>query len=406
MDYYNEFDAYPAAWMRNLQAAGHIPQGRVDERSITDVKGEDLEGVKNAHFFAGIGGWSRALRLAGWPDDEPVWTGSCPCQPFSVAGARKGTKDKRHLWPDLFRLIGECRPPVVFGEQVASKDGRDWLVGVRADLEGLGYAVGAADLCAAGAGEEGEGWFLRRSSVSLERTLIGAPHIRQRLYWVAYAKDAYGRSGVGRTEERVGAEELRRWRSSGGGSDGGLANPTSRDAFAEWLQRGREYGLVSKDGGAGKRARRAVGGGENGALRLGDPNGSECPPRNILSVRDEAGSEQSSQPSSYSGMVDGVQSGLEGHGRNGHQRDEPRRERAVPVGSASAAGCTGASFWRGFDVLPCADGKARRVESGTFPLAHGIPARVGKLRAYGNAIVPEVAAIFIRAFREAVGLSL
>ena len=55
-------------------------------------------------------------------------------------------------------------------------------------------------------------------------------------------------------------------------------------------------------------------------------------------------------------------------------------------------------FWSDFDLIPCADGKARRVESGTFPLAHGIPARVGKLRAYGNAIVPQVAAEFIAAF--------
>ena len=87
--YYNENDPYAAQWLRNLMAAGHIPEGCVDTRSILDVQPEDLAVFTQCHFFAGIGGWPLALRLAGWPVDKPVWTGSCPCQPFSVAGKRK-----------------------------------------------------------------------------------------------------------------------------------------------------------------------------------------------------------------------------------------------------------------------------------------------------------------------------
>ena len=123
--YYNEFDAYPAQWLRNLSDAGHITRGQVDDRSIKEVQPADVSGFERAHFFAGIGVWDYALQLAGWPADAPVWTGSCPCQPFSAAGKRKGADDERHLWPEWFRLIKECRPPVVFGEQVASADGRD-----------------------------------------------------------------------------------------------------------------------------------------------------------------------------------------------------------------------------------------------------------------------------------------
>jgi site-specific DNA-cytosine methylase len=93
-----------------------------------------------------------------------VWTGSCPCQPFSAGGQQKGFNDERHLWPHFRRLIAERRPSVIFGEQVASKLGRKWLASLRLDLEALDYAVGGADLCAAG---------------------LCAPHIRQRLYWVA-----------------------------------------------------------------------------------------------------------------------------------------------------------------------------------------------------------------------------
>lgn len=167
--YYNEIEPYAADWLENLIRARHLPAGDVDRRSIADVRPDDLRGYTQCHFFAGIGGWAYAARLAGWPDGRPLWTGSCPCQPFSAAGKRQGEKDPRHLWPEFRRLIAECNPAIVFGEQVASKDGRLWLAGVRVDLEELGYAVGAADLCAAG---------------------IGAPHIRARLWWVANANGA------------------------------------------------------------------------------------------------------------------------------------------------------------------------------------------------------------------------
>lgn len=162
--YYNEIDPYAAQWLRNLIAAGHIPTGDVDERSITDVQPMDLEGYAQCHFFAGIAGWSYALQLAGWPDDRPVWTGSCPCQPFSVAGKGRGKDDERHLWPHFFRLIRACRPEIVMGEQVAGKAGYAWLDEVRSDLEGENYACNGVDIPACA---------------------VNAPHARQRLYWAA-----------------------------------------------------------------------------------------------------------------------------------------------------------------------------------------------------------------------------
>lgn len=148
--------------------ADQIPLGRLDDRSIRDIDGPSLAGAIQFHTFAGVGGWPLALKLAGWPEDQEVWTGSCPCQPFSYAGAKRGVDDERHLWPEFRRLIAERRPSVVFGEQVASAAGRLWLEGVRADMEALGYRFGAADLCSAG---------------------VGALDIRQRLYWVADTAD-------------------------------------------------------------------------------------------------------------------------------------------------------------------------------------------------------------------------
>ncbi|MCG9076229.1 DNA cytosine methyltransferase [Laribacter hongkongensis] len=195
--YYNELDPYAAQWLRNLIKAGHIAPGDVDERSIEDVHPDDLTGYTQCHFFAGIGIWSHALRQAGWPDDRPVWTGSCPCQPFSAAGRRLGVTDKRHLWPHFYHLISKHRPVTVIGEQVASPDGLDWLDTVSADMENAGYAVGAADLCAAG---------------------VGAPHIRQRLYWLAHADMQHKES----TRNRARTGNTGRI-----GTPGGLANDNS-----------------------------------------------------------------------------------------------------------------------------------------------------------------------------------
>jgi DNA (cytosine-5)-methyltransferase 1 len=165
--YYNEIDPYAAQWLRNLIAAGHIAPGDVDERSIVDVRPGDLAGYTQCHFFAGVAGWSLALRLAGWPDDRECWTGSAPCQPFSNTGKQRGFSDERHLWPAWFRLIRERWPPIIFGEQIAKA--AVWLDLVLSDLESSGYACGAFDLPAA---------------------CVGARHIRQRLWFVADADEA------------------------------------------------------------------------------------------------------------------------------------------------------------------------------------------------------------------------
>lgn len=167
MNYYNEIDPHAAQWLRNLIAAGLIADGDVDERSIEDVRPDDLCGYTQCHFFAGIGGWAYALDLAGWPRDRPVWTGSCPCQPFSAAGKGAGFADERHLWPAWQHLIAVCRPPVIFGEQVEGAVRKGWLDRVVSDLEGCGYACGAA---------------------VLQASSQDAPHKRDRLWFVADAE--------------------------------------------------------------------------------------------------------------------------------------------------------------------------------------------------------------------------
>jgi DNA (cytosine-5)-methyltransferase 1 len=265
--YYNEHDQYLCAWLRNQMDRGLVDEGVIDDRPIEQVDAGDLAGIRRAHFFAGIGAWAHALDLAGWRDDQEVWTGSCPCGPFAIAGERRGFADDRDLWPDWYRLIGERRPSPIFGEQVASPLGREWLARTRSDLGDLGYAVGAACLPAAGA---------------------GAPHLRYRFFFGALADADRRRRG---------------WR----------------------------------------------------------------PPHEIDDDREGAG------------------------------RAQDQRE----LGGRGAAG---RRPWDGARWIGGPDGKRRRIGPGLRLLADGPASRSGRLRAYGNAIVPQVAAYFVRSFAEAAGL--
>jgi DNA (cytosine-5)-methyltransferase 1 len=322
--YYNENDRFAANWLRVLIANGHIAPGDVDERSIEDVPPDDLRPYTQCHFFAGIGGWSYALRLAGWPDDRPVWTGSCPCQPYSAAGARGGDDDPRNLWWAFRWLIDQRRPTTVFGEQVASKDGRRWFSGVRLDLETLGYGVRGADLCAAGA---------------------SAPDIRQRLFWMANANGGQSRQ----------AGTIQPGRQHGQfAANGGVA-----DRMGDAACRGRVKGRLDIAGdyaangeGSNDRVRYA-----SPPSRMGDANGA------------------------------GHALGTRITGNDG-----------TPIGATGRQAAVEASPWSDYIVLQCKDGNRRAsAEPGAFPLAYGVPARVGRLRGYGNAIVPQVAARFIEA---------
>lgn len=296
--YYNEWDASAAAWLRELINNKLIPYGYVDERSITEVTPSDLEGFTQCHFFAGIGGWSLALQLAGVPASTRLWTGSPPCQPFSTAGKQLGQFDERHLAPVFLNLVSKCHPPVLFGEQVAAAIGKSWMCDLQTHLEGEDYAVGFTVLPACG---------------------VGAPHKRDRLFF--------------------GARQL------------GDTNSKRHNRQHALLQREGQEDMseVTRTGEAGS---------------VADANDT--------------------RPQRWEGMLE--------------------RAYKQPAGAGSVEGWTNPhhGFWSDADWIGCRDGKFRPVEPGTFPLANGIPARVGRLRGYGNAIVPQVAAEFIKAFMRSV----
>ena len=327
MNYYNEIDLSCRRWLRELVKDGLIADGYIDNRPIQEVRAHELSGFTQCHFFAGIGGWPYALRLAGWPDDEPVWTGSCPCQPFSSYGKQMGNADSRHLFPTWRRLIARGQPAIVFGEQVASKLGREWLARVRLEMATLGYATRGGDYCSAG---------------------VGAPNLRQRLYWMADT-DGPGTvvgSEIGKNKHRNDAERcggIVPWPDPWPGDSDAvepLANPA--DARLAGAGSGEDY----------------------------DGNGSRA------STQRRDGERQS---------PDG--------GELGHANEPGRQGRRLRSGGDTEQQPPWSSGTVG---ILCTDGKTRRIKPEIFPLAARLPGDLGLIRGAGNAINPWVAAKFIR----------
>lgn len=375
---YNEIEPFAVRWLRNLITAGHVAPGVVNDRSIADLRPADVAGLGQRHFFAGIAGWSLALRLAGVPDDADVWTGSCPCQSLSDAGKRLGFADPRHLWPEWFRLIRECRPAVVFGEQVASGLGWAWLDLVFADLEGAGYTCAAANLPACS---------------------VGAPHRRYRLLFVAYADRESGRLLAARRQP--GRADAQAERSCEAG--------VLADAAGE-----RWHGVPRDDGSRREqpeptRSSSALCdcGHSSESHHGGDEECIDCSCTYFLLADSEGsgrseGRQEASQerPGSSDHGPDGGMADAEATGRGARRIDSSHgRPTIEPVRH-------GNDSWTPCDWIPCRDPNGgppvfRPIEPGTHPLDHGVPGRVGLLRGYGNAIVPEKVAAFIVAALEA-----
>ncbi len=445
--YYNEHDPKAAAWLRELIARGHIAPGVVDERSIENITADDLAGFVQCHFFAGIGVWSYALRLAGWPDDRPVWTGSCPCQPFSTAGRGDSNDDERHLWPAWFSLIDACRPPVVFGEQVASSI----AVGrAGAGVQHLWERQAALRFLADGL----EGRISKCLQDMQERDRAGTSRLALHQY-----RDA-GRSPGGRGES-AGREEGKAFRSDGrvgAGEDGRGRVRGDGDSLRHDDQARVEHPVAGSNfGGRGLHEGQHSDGSFWSERRLWELGRAADDRHGDGDLEEAARSFAEAINQTWRGIeeangwswLDTLQTDLEGAGYavgaldscaagvgapHIRQRLYFGAERLADADDASkgvvgdsgvclavwekrnartglrSGGCDDRhdrsgptnGFWRSSDWLRCRDDRWRPVEPGTFPLAHGAAARVGRLRGYGNGLVAPHAATFIAAFEEAL----
>lgn len=341
MNFYNDFDSKNCAWMQQLIEDKQIPNGKVVCQDIITIKPNELQGYTQHHFFAGVGGWPAAISRAGWPNSRPIWSASLPCQPFSHAGEGKGFEDPRaQLWNPFLELVKVQRPELIVGEQVQAAIGKGWLDRVQADLEAEGYTVGA---------------------IVLGAHSVGAPHRRQRIYWMAHTKDSDRGSEQQAEGERVG------WSGSSGG--GRVGNS----------------GIVRRDKGISRDGRSEA---SEGSAHW---SGADRP--------------------SVKWVANGEQSGLEGHAGDGDRGGEPRRQQAEATGSVAASGA-----WSDFRIIHFRDGSKRRIESSLEPMVARLPkgvvcgsdqsvpidpqasaeARVMRLHGYGNALTLPVAVAFIQ----------
>jgi DNA (cytosine-5)-methyltransferase 1 len=193
-----------------------------------------MEKLRHGSLFSGIGGFDLAAEWMGWdnvfhcewnefgqkvlkhywPQAETftditktdftkyygkidILTGGFPCQPYSSAGKRKGKEDERHLWPEMLRTIREVSPRFVVGENVRGLT--NWNGGlvfeeVCAELENLGYSVAPVIIPACG---------------------VNAPHRRERVWFIAYAKER-GKYGINGDNNRTEAENRPRHDKSNG----------------------------------------------------------------------------------------------------------------------------------------------------------------------------------------------
>lgn len=273
-----------------------------------------------------------------WSGVEPVdvLAGGFPCQPVSNAGKRLGTEDERWLWPEFARAIRTLRPRYVLVENVAA-------------LLGRGFEHVITDLAALGYDAEWD---------CIPAAAVGAPHLRDRLWLVAYP-DGGGRwtSGEPRNGRAMGG-----WRDDSDSASAATNGRVVAYADSDTRQEGR-----ARHASQESRGRHADRGGER--QTMADAYRVGCQGKRGSGIFNSIGpaSRRDADRRSGASVPYSIFAGLEGHERGVVALQEFRRSHADPAGSG---------WWS--------------AEPDVGRVADGIPHRVDRLRSLGNAVVPQV----------------
>ena len=287
-------------------------------------------------------------------------TAGYPCQPFSVAGKQRGTDDPRHLWPDIFRLVRECRPAVVLFENVEGHI-RLGLDEVWSDLEDEGYAVRTFNIPAAG---------------------VGAPHRRNRLWIVGFnlaftdserlrrSEQAHRQNLDRLAEDKFNDGDELRVETAGRGDLRSAAVAFTEIERLQGAEQGHQQNLnrMAKDKCNDRDELRGE------ADRCRDPRSTAV-----------ADADSHRQQSHAHEIYDATQRDIQSH-PTGSSRGGVESERCVsPSPDETDGRCSLADIEAFWETDPST------LESGVGRMAHGIPKRVDRVKALGNAIVPQIA---------------
>jgi DNA (cytosine-5)-methyltransferase 1 len=325
------------------------------------------------------------VRRSDLPDPDPdVICGGFPCQPFSHAGRQQAQDDPRHLWPEMFRLIRECRPTWVVGENVAGIISLG-LDEVLSDLESEGYAT---------------------RTFNIPACAVGAPHIRQRIWIVAHADSQSEPDGA--FDGNAGQRQLgfgfmadpERERSQGQWPNGSEEGREDSERHAELCGRAvladarrdtegcdtelhggtaqrSEGKLQSGDGGDDVADTERTGTGMEEHRSSGQKRQSSDAPQSKV-LRQEDGTDRSEGTTADSRNVADTQRKGEGRrGVSGPKKDKSKNGKGSS-GQLGGHGEAGPEEWWA-------------VEPSVGRLVNGLPNRVPQLRALGNSIVPQIA---------------
>ena len=327
-------------------------------------------------------------------DSIDIITGGYPCQPFSIAGLKKGVEDPRHLWPEYFRIIKELRPTWVIGENVSGhiKLGLD---AVQEDLESQGYS-------------------LRTFSVSASS--IGANHQRERIWTVAYSQRNYDSQQIKRVNgEEISLQKEHRendstTRNSSGASairetrnehadvvhSNSFRSPQHTEATEETSRRGTETSFVSTSDveNARRRSWREQFTGNKESTGRGTFKTAERSTHTNKITRSSERAETLADTATH-GSFNESKRDDRGVEKESDRKKETRNQSSV----RSSARSPDMANTQGVHVQGQHDRQGQRqpwgeswwaVEPDVGRVAHGIPARVDRLKALGNSLVPHI----------------
>ena len=284
-----------------------------------------------------------------------IITGGYPCQPFSVAGRKKGEEDPRHLWPEYFRLVKELRPTWVIGENVSGhiKLGLDTVI---EDLESEGYAA---------------------RTFSISASSIGANHQRERVWIIANSE----RNGLTTSEKRGGFEktisEQQKRENNTFNSEGTSSIPLSSKNVEDTRQHGGGLEPSGNTESIGRGSLEKTERSTNADQTSGSSQRGEimADTKNIGSIlSSHEGERQGNSTRRSEGQLEGDGETMANTSSERTSRGETGWEDAENVGQSSRRPWDG--WWD--------------IEPNVGRVANGVPKRVDRLKSLGNSLVPSI----------------